>query len=70
MLKMLALLPAFALAGCAATVQATSPRSAVVHAPSVAKAQAAADTECGKHRRFAQFVQERPEFVFTFHCVE
>lgn len=58
------------LAGCAASVKASSPRSAVISAPSIARAQAAADAECGKHRRIAQFVLENPEFVFTFNCVE
>lgn len=58
------------LTGCAATVKASSPRSAVIHAGGIAKAQALADSECGKHQRIAQFVQERPEFVFTFNCVE
>jgi hypothetical protein len=45
-------------------------RSAVIHAGGLRSAQALADSECGRHKRIAQFHQERPEFVFTFHCVE
>jgi hypothetical protein len=33
-------------------------------------AQEAANIECAKHKRFAKFIQEKPEFVFTYHCVE
>jgi hypothetical protein len=58
------------LVACGATVKVSNPRSAVIHAGGVRSAQALADTECGKHKRHAQFQQERPEFIFTFHCVE
>lgn len=66
------LLPLFfviALAGCGATVKASSPRSAVIHAANVASAQALADKECAKHTRLAQFSRQLDMFVFTFDCV-
>lgn len=69
-MKTLILALAALLAGCGSTVKASSPRSAVVHAGGVAGAQKLADTECAKHGRYARFVQERPEFVFTFDCVQ
>jgi hypothetical protein len=64
------LLAAATLAGCGATVKASSPRSVVIHAPGVQSAQKLADEECAKHKRFAEFQQQRPEFVYTFRCVE
>jgi hypothetical protein len=69
-MKSLVLLLTLAVAGCGATVKASSPRSVVIHAGGVASAQTLANTECAKHGRFARFVQERPEFVYTFDCVE
>lgn len=58
------------LVGCGATIKASSPRSVVIHAGGVSKAQELATTECAKYKRFARFVQERPEFVYSFDCVE
>lgn len=56
------------LSGCAASVKASSPRSAVIHAGGIASAQKLADSECAKHQRFAKFVQGG-DFVFHFDCV-
>lgn len=58
------------LSGCGATIKASSPRSVVIHAGGVAKAQDLATLECAKYKRFARFVQEMPEFVYSFDCVE
>ena len=58
------------LTGCAASIKASSPRSVVIDSWSMKAAQEAANTECAKHKRFAKFIQEKPEFVFTYHCVE
>lgn len=58
------------LSGCAASIKASSPRSVVVDSWSMKAAQEMANAECGKHKRFAKFIQENPEFVFTYHCVE
>ncbi len=65
-----ALLLASLAAGCAPTIKMSNPRSVVVHAGGVASASRVAEQECSKHGRVAQFNQERPEFVFTFACVE
>lgn len=65
---------ALALAGCAAKVVSSSPRTVVVSAPdnSVAEAQALADAECRKHSRFARLIgrPSRTSDQFTFDCVQ
>ena len=66
--KILAVLLLALVAGCGATVKASSSRSAVIHAGGIASAQVLADTECAKHSRFARFVQGG-DFVFHFDCV-
>ena len=68
MLKLTLALSVALLSGCAASVKASSPRSAVIHAGGLAKAQTLADSECAKHDRFAKFVQGA-DFVFHFDCV-
>lgn len=61
------------LAGCAAQVVSTSPRTVVVRAPDYAYAdsQKLADAECSKHQRFARLIA-RPgptSAEFIFDCV-
>ena len=68
MLKITLALSIALLSGCAASVKASSARSAVIHAGGLAKAQTLADSECAKHDRFAKFVQGA-DFVFHFDCV-
>lgn len=58
------------LAGCAPTIKMSTPRSVVVKAGGISAAAKMAEAECSKHGRMAQFLQERPEFVFTFSCVQ
>lgn len=63
----------FVLAGCAAEVISSSPRTVVVTARDnmVAESQALADKECAKHGRYARLI-ERPHRYsdqFVFDCV-
>lgn len=58
------------LAGCGATVKASSPRSVVVHATGISDAQALATTECAKHGRYARFGERMQNFIFAFDCVQ
>jgi type IV secretory pathway TrbF-like protein len=69
MTRLFTLLLLSALAGCGASVKASSARSVVIHATGVGSAQALADTECAKHSRHAQFSRQLERFVFTFDCV-
>lgn len=64
------------LAGCAATVTSSTPRSIVVNAGSrndSAGAQRLAQQECQKHGRHARMTGRPMPYVtneFTFDCVE
>ena len=60
---------ALALAGCGATVKASSPRSVVIFAHGVGQAQTLANSECEKHGRFAQFVRSPESLIYHFDCV-
>lgn len=69
-----ALTCASVLAGCAAQVVSSSPRTVVVRAPdnSIAESQQLADAECKKHNRFARLI-ERPSPTsdkFVYDCVQ
>lgn len=57
------------LAGCASTIKASTPRSVVVHG-GLKNSTKLAEQECAKHNRYAEYVQERPDFVHTFKCVD
>ena len=62
-----------ALAGCAAQVVSSSPRTVVVKAGSldIAKAQPLADQECGKHSRHARLAGHQEETMqWIFDCVQ
>ena len=74
MRKFALLVAAALLAGCAAQVVSTSPRSVVVKArgSEYAEAQKLADAECHKVGRFAQMIA-RPGYnnsEFVFDCVQ
>jgi uncharacterized protein YceK len=69
-MKTLLLITVVLLAGCGATIKAASPRSVVIHAMTIQSAQALADKECEKHRRFAEFVTKPDGFIWQFRCVE
>jgi hypothetical protein len=74
MKKLLACLVCVVVAGCAAQVVSTSPRSVIVDANSqgMAAVQQIADAECKKHGRFARLVNA-PRFGnnnYLFDCVE
>lgn len=62
------------LAGCAAKVISSSPRSVVITAPdaAVAESQSMADAECRKHGRFARLVRSPSPTSnqFVFDCVQ
>lgn len=58
------------IAGCAAEVRASSPRSVMIAATSPESAQAKANEECGKYRRYAQLVNQPQMYTFLFACVE
>jgi hypothetical protein len=73
MKKFALLLVCVMLAGCAAKVVSTSPRTVVVKAMrhDYAGAQKLADAQCAEHKRFARMI-ERPGLYtaeFTFDCV-
>lgn len=69
-----AALAAVLLAGCAAHVVSSSPRTVVIAGAwnRVAEAQTLADAECGKHKRFARLVSKPRvgENQHLFDCVE
>lgn len=72
-LTLAALAVVVALAGCAAKVVSTSPRSVVISAGDarVQESQDMAEKECGKHGRHARLVA-RPSATsdqFTYDCV-
>jgi hypothetical protein len=69
-MRLLSILMIALLSACSSSVKVSNSRSAVIHAGGIKPAQTLADTECGKHKRIAKFVQEKPEFVYTFDCVE
>ena len=69
-LTLVAIVSAFALVGCGATIQTSNPRSNMIHAVSAKQAQPLADSECAKHGRFARLVGTDGNFNFSFHCVE
>ena len=60
-----------ALAGCAAQVLSSSPRTVVVQAGSVqvGEAQAAADAECKKHGRLARLASKPTPNQYIYDCV-
>jgi hypothetical protein len=62
------------LAGCAAQVVSSSPRSVVVRAPdnSIAEAQKLADAECARHSRYARLIERpsRTSDTFVYDCVQ
>lgn len=63
----------FALAGCAAKLVSSSPRTVVISAGDarVQEAQDMADKECSKHGRFARMIGKPSPSSdqFTFDCV-
>ena len=69
-MKLLVVLAAAALTGCAAQIVSSSPRTVVVLAQAGMKeAQPKADSECRKYGRYARWVNTHLT-TFTFDCVE
>lgn len=60
------------LAGCAAGVISSNPRSVVIGVGSErgGDAQALADAECRKHNRYAKFNRKMSQMEWSFDCVD
>lgn len=71
MKTLFAVLLIFLLAGCAAQVVSSSPRTVVVRAGSVMvkDAQNLANIECGSHGRYARLGQKSTPNEYIFDCV-
>ena len=70
-MRLLVLMVAVLVGGCAAQVVSSSARTVVVQAGSAmtAEAQVAADAECAKHNRFARLASKPTPNQFIYDCV-
>lgn len=72
-MRYLSLVLCFLVAGCAAKVIASTPRSVTIDALGLADAMPAAQAECQKHGRHARFIGKTEAMYlngYAFDCVE